>query len=104
MQSADEDVAEHDLASAQDLFHRAVGAAYGVALGLTAHFSRGADWRSWQLIALLVALSVASEQMTIEVRGLYISGAFIALVLAMTLLGPAPAVAMSVTSDALLAD
>lgn len=70
-----------------------------IALLLTVRSSRAADWQSLPLIGLLAVLAVGSEQMRIEVRGLHISGSFIALVLAMTLLGPAPAVAIGVGSD-----
>ena len=43
------------------------------------------------LSSVLFALAVASDAMTVEMRGLQISGAFFAVVLAMVLLGPAPA-------------
>lgn len=71
----------------------------GIALAFTVHASRAADWHTLPLVALLASLAIASERMKIEVRGLKVSGSFIAIVLAMTLLGPAPAVAIGVASD-----
>ena len=40
---------------------------------------------------LLFVLAVGSDMLTVEIRGLRVSGAFLAIVLAMALLGPAPA-------------
>lgn len=70
-----------------------------VALCLTVRSSREADWRSWQLVALLAVLAVVSERKQIEVHGLKVSASFIAIVVAMTLLGPAPAVAIGLAAD-----
>jgi putative nucleotidyltransferase with HDIG domain len=44
----------------------------------------------------LLALAVASDMMSVEMNGLRVSGAFFSVVLAMVLLGPAPAVAIGV--------
>jgi putative nucleotidyltransferase with HDIG domain len=63
--------------------------------GLT---SRASDWTPLALVLLLGVLSVISEAMTVETRGLRLSGAFISTVLAMSLCGPAPAVAIAVGS------
>jgi putative nucleotidyltransferase with HDIG domain len=63
--------------------------------GLT---SRASDWTPLALVLLLGVLSVISEAMTVETRGLRLSGAFISTVLAMALCGPAPAVAIAVGS------
>src|SRR3954468_9670476 len=60
--------------------------------------SRSADWFNLSLFGLLFVLSTASELLSVEVRGLRLSGSFLALVLAMSLLGPAPAVALGVSS------
>jgi putative nucleotidyltransferase with HDIG domain len=56
--------------------------------------STSADWQPGQLVALLFALGLGSEIMTLDMRGIRMSGSFLAIVLAMTLLGPAPAVAI----------
>jgi putative nucleotidyltransferase with HDIG domain len=60
--------------------------------------SRAEDWQPVGLLAVLMGLSVVSEAMTIQTRGLSLSGSFISFVLAMSLLGPAPAVAIAVLS------
>jgi putative nucleotidyltransferase with HDIG domain len=60
--------------------------------------SRASDWQPGYLAALLLVLAIGSEAMTIELRRVRMSGAFLALVLAMALLGPAPAAAIGATS------
>jgi len=49
----------------------------------------------------LFALGLGSEVMTMEMRGIRMSGSFVAIVLAMSLLGPAPAVALGLSCIAL---
>jgi putative nucleotidyltransferase with HDIG domain len=56
--------------------------------------SQASDWRPLTLVLVLFALAVASDVMIVEIRGLHVSGAFFSVVLAMVLLGPAPAVAI----------
>ena len=53
--------------------------------------SEARDWAPIELVLLLLVLAVGSDALTIEFRGIRISGSFLALVLAMALLGPAPA-------------
>jgi putative nucleotidyltransferase with HDIG domain len=53
--------------------------------------NRAADWQPIELVLLLFVLAVGSDMLTVEVRGVRVSGAFLAMVLAMALLGPAPA-------------
>ena len=60
--------------------------------------SRAGDWKPIGLVLLLAVLSIFSEAMTVETRGLRLSGSFISFVLAMSLLGPAPAVAIALVS------
>jgi putative nucleotidyltransferase with HDIG domain len=69
----------------------------GIALCAAAS-SSAADWEAIELVFLLFVLAVGSEALTVQVRGLRMSGSFLALVLAMALLGPAPAVAIGVGS------
>ncbi len=64
--------------------------------------SRAADWHPTELVALLLVLSVVGEWLTITMGSQSVSAGFVALVLAMTLLGPAPAVAIGCI--AILAD
>jgi putative nucleotidyltransferase with HDIG domain len=75
------------------------------ALAAALKLSRAQDWQPPQLLVLLLVLSATGDRLTVNVRNQNLSGAFIALVLAMTLLGPAPAVAMGLavmSVDALL--
>jgi putative nucleotidyltransferase with HDIG domain len=63
--------------------------------------SRAADWRPFPLLALLLVLAVVSDLVIVEIRNLRLSGAFLALVLAMALLGPAPAATLGAVSAAI---
>src|SRR4051812_8898405 len=56
------------------------------------------DWRPPELFGILLALALASDLLAVQHRAQRISGAFLALVLAMALLGPAPAAAIGVIS------
>ncbi|HST55941.1 MAG TPA: HD domain-containing phosphohydrolase [Solirubrobacteraceae bacterium] len=74
------------------------GALAGIAL-----LSRAQDWHPFALVLLLMALTGVGQWQVITVRNQQLTAAFVALVLAMSLLGPAPAaafglVAMIVTS------
>jgi putative nucleotidyltransferase with HDIG domain len=60
--------------------------------------TRAQDWQPIYLVGLLLALAIGSEAMTIELRRVRMSGSFLALVLAMALLGPAPAAAIGAVS------
>jgi putative nucleotidyltransferase with HDIG domain len=60
--------------------------------------SRAADWQPLSLLGLLLVLAITSDLVIVEIRNLRLSGAFLAIVLAMALLGPAPAVAIGVAS------
>ncbi len=60
------------------------------------------EWQPLQLLALLLVLSAVGERLAIDIGDQSVSAGFIALVLAMTLLGPAPAVAIGIV--AILAD
>jgi putative nucleotidyltransferase with HDIG domain len=55
-------------------------------------------WDRPELFVLLLVLSVLSETFPIETKNVGISGSFPALVIAMAVLGPGPAVAIGVTS------
>ncbi|HEY6761790.1 MAG TPA: HD-GYP domain-containing protein [Baekduia sp.] len=60
--------------------------------------SRVSDWEPIDLVVLLTLVTIISEGFPIEIRSLRLSGSFTSLVLAMALLGPAPAVAMAIAS------
>ncbi len=70
------------------------------ALAGAAGSSRAADWEPVELVVLLALLALASDALTIETKGQRLSGSFIALVLAMAFLGPAPAVAIALLTIA----
>ncbi len=57
------------------------------------------QWEQADLVGLLAVLVVGSDFMTLEAKRFRISGSFLGLVLAMALLGPAPAAAMGVASQ-----
>jgi putative nucleotidyltransferase with HDIG domain len=61
---------------------------------LAVRSSRAADWHPIALVALLSALAVFGDRMEITIRHQELSAAFVAFVLIMALLGPAPAVAV----------
>jgi putative nucleotidyltransferase with HDIG domain len=63
-----------------------------------AWFSHGQEWHPLLLVALLLALALAGQYLGITIRGQLLSASFIALVLAMSLLGPAPAVAFGLAA------
>ena len=60
--------------------------------------SQSADWEPVSLFLLLLGVSIVSEAFRLETRNLNISATFLAVVLAMTLLGPTPAAALGVTT------
>jgi putative nucleotidyltransferase with HDIG domain len=62
--------------------------------------SRASDWRPMSLVVLLAAISVASDALAIETKTLRLTGSFVALILAMALLGPGPAVAIGLLTIA----
>ena len=85
----------------------------GVCAALLAACCRGvsalsheSDWQPSELVGLLLVLCIGSDVMTVEVRNVRITGSFLAIVLAMALLGPAPAAVIGASAsvvDALLA-
>ena len=58
--------------------------------------SRADDWAPLSLLGLLFVLAAGSETMGFDIRGMRLSGSFLSIVLAMALLGPAPAAALAV--------
>jgi putative nucleotidyltransferase with HDIG domain len=60
--------------------------------------STSADWSPLELVGLLLVLSVLGERLELTVGSQSLSAGFVALVLAMTLLGPAPAVAIAIVA------
>jgi putative nucleotidyltransferase with HDIG domain len=74
----------------------ASGALFSAALAIVVLTARASDWQPMGLFVMLALLAVASQALSIHAKGIWLSGAFIALVLAMAFLGPAPAVAIGV--------
>jgi putative nucleotidyltransferase with HDIG domain len=64
--------------------------------GATAHIN---EWSPVGLVLLLLALSVIGDRLTIEIGAQHVTASFIALVLAMTLLGPIPAAAFGAVAQ-----
>jgi putative nucleotidyltransferase with HDIG domain len=65
---------------------------------LAAVDSTQADWEPLQLFAVLLVLAIGSDMLALRHKVQRISGSFLAIVLAMALLGAAPAVAIAVLS------
>lgn len=68
------------------------------ALWIAVLSSSARDWQPPELLVLLLVLSVVGEWMTITIGNQTLSASFIALVLAMILLGPAPAAAIGIVA------
>jgi putative nucleotidyltransferase with HDIG domain len=62
--------------------------------------SRATDWEPIWAVALLAALAVAADMFPVRLGHLLLSGSFIALVLAMVALGPAPAAVLGLLTTA----
>ncbi len=76
----------------------AEGALLIVAVVVAALTSTRDDWEPIGLVLILTALALGSDLFAVSHEGQRISGSFLALVLAMTLAGPAPAAAIGITS------
>jgi putative nucleotidyltransferase with HDIG domain len=72
------------------------GALLAVVVAVAVLVSDAEQWEQVDLVGLLAVLVVGSDFMTLEAKRFRISGSFLGLVLAMALLGPAPAVAMGI--------
>jgi putative nucleotidyltransferase with HDIG domain len=59
------------------------------------------EWNSLPLVALLLSLTVIGMRLRVILRSQEVSAAFLALVLAMSLLGPAPAVCFGIAAIAI---
>src|SRR4051812_13861903 len=74
------------------------GFVLATAIVIAALSSRLTDWEPWALTGVLLALALATDLFAVSYGGQRISGSFLALVLAMALLGPAPATAIGIVS------
>jgi putative nucleotidyltransferase with HDIG domain len=66
------------------------------AIGAAVWLSRPQEWHPAALVGLLFALTIVAERLEFEIRGQHLSASLVVLVLAMSLLGPAPAVAFGI--------
>jgi putative nucleotidyltransferase with HDIG domain len=69
-----------------------------VSTALAASLSTPSDWQPLSLFALLLGLGVVSEFFRLSVKRAHVSAGFLSLVLAMILLGPAPATVIGVVT------
>ena len=74
----------------------AAGWLLAVDLFAAALTSRSEDWQPLSLLGMLIVLACGSELIGLKIRDLRVSGSFLAIVLAMALLGPAPAVLVGI--------
>src|ERR1700739_902927 len=58
------------------------------------------EWSPLPLVGLLLVLALVAERLEFEVRGQHLSASLVVLVLAMSLLGPAPAVVLVIVVTA----
>jgi putative nucleotidyltransferase with HDIG domain len=68
------------------------------AVGAAAWLSQPEEWQPLFLVGLLLALSMGGQRLVFTIRGQHLSAGLVAQVLAMCLLGPAPAVAVSIAA------
>jgi hypothetical protein len=68
------------------------------AVGGAVAFSRADEWHPYMLVILLLALALSAQWFTVKTRSGTLSASLVALVLAMSLLGPAPAVAFGIAA------
>jgi putative nucleotidyltransferase with HDIG domain len=65
---------------------------FAAALAIAVAMTRASDWRPIGLVVGLAVLTILSDLLAIRTKSMRLSGSFIAVVLAMALLGPLPAV------------
>jgi hypothetical protein len=70
-------------------------------LGAAAWLSRAEEWRPLALVVLLLVVTLVGEWLTIDTHSGQLNPSFHALILAMVLLGPTPAVAFGVVLEVL---
>jgi putative nucleotidyltransferase with HDIG domain len=68
------------------------------ALATAVHYSHADEWEPLLLVGLLLSLALIGQKLSVTLRNQQVTAAFLALVLAMALLGPAPAVAFGVVA------
>jgi putative nucleotidyltransferase with HDIG domain len=80
------------------IFYAVEGLLLAAAVGGAVLTSRAEQWTPLVLVVLLFVLSLGGQRMVFTIRGQHLSAGFVAQVLAMSLLGPAPAVAIALAA------
>ncbi len=83
------------------LFWSAESVLLVAAVGTTVLISQVQEWSPLPLVALLLALTMVGQRIKVTLRNQQVTASFVAQVLAMSLLGPAPAVCFGIASIAL---
>ena len=83
----------------QALINAAQALVLGTATTVAVVSSSAVQWQPFELVMLLLVLAVGSDMNSVEFRRVRITGSFLAIVLAMALLGPAPAAAIGALSS-----
>jgi putative nucleotidyltransferase with HDIG domain len=83
----------------QGLINAAQALILGTATTVAVVSSSAVQWQPFELVMLLLVLAVGSDMNSVEFRRVRITGSFLAIVLAMALLGPAPAAAIGALSS-----
>jgi putative nucleotidyltransferase with HDIG domain len=71
-------------------------------IAVTAVLSDPDDWQPVELVVLLAGVAILSGAFPLEIRGVKASGSFLGIVLVMALLGPAPALVVSLLTMVVL--
>ncbi len=85
---------------AQRRMRLGASAALTLGVGIGALSSRSAEWHEVELLVTLLVLAIGCDFLEVTTKSLRLSGSFLALVLAMTLLGPTSAAVLSVMATA----
>jgi len=83
------------------LYWIAEGVLLAAAIGTTVLTSQTQEWSPLPLVSLLLLLAIVGQQLNVTLRNQQVTAGFIAQVLAMSLLGPAPAVCFAVAAAVL---
>src|ERR1700730_18742711 len=80
------------------IYWSAEGLVLAGSVAAAAWLSRTEEWHPLVLVGLLLALSLAGEVVSVKTHSGELSASFVALVLAMSLLGPVPAVVFGIAA------
>jgi putative nucleotidyltransferase with HDIG domain len=80
------------------MFWLAESVLLAAAVGTAILTSQAQEWSSLPLVALLLSLALIGQRLSVTLRNQQVTATFLALVLAMSLLGPAPAVLFGIVA------